>query len=53
MKEKSSENFADKGETPMKSLVLSGGIKGWALGGEDFVQMMDGYVFANWKSIPT
>lgn len=44
-------NGGSKGENEMESLILDGGIKGWALGGDDFVQMMDGYVETNWTSM--
>ncbi|KAI1274515.1 Rhodanese-like domain-containing protein [Xylaria sp. FL0933] len=32
----------------MKSVILAGGIKGWANAGEDFVGFMDGYVPEYW-----
>jgi len=33
----------------MESFILDGGIKGWASGGEKFVQLMDGYQEEAWK----
>ena len=33
----------------MKSVVLSGGIKGWVSSGEEYVSFMDGYDAASWN----
>jgi len=33
----------------MKSVILGGGITGWATAGEEFVKLMDGYVEDAWK----
>jgi arsenical-resistance protein 2 len=32
----------------MQSVILKGGIKGWATAGEDFTAFMDGYVAEHW-----
>ncbi|CAI7663561.1 unnamed protein product [Penicillium bialowiezense] len=44
--------FADyleeKKDTKIKSLILTGGIKGWAAAGEEFTSLMDGYDAAVW-----
>ncbi|KAJ6017546.1 Rhodanese-like domain-containing protein [Penicillium sp. IBT 35674x] len=32
----------------IKSLVLEGGIKGWAAAGDDYTQLMDGYDKSKW-----
>jgi hypothetical protein len=39
----------DKGNTSLKSLVLEGGIKGWAAAGEEYTQLMDGYDETVWR----
>ncbi|CAG8054951.1 unnamed protein product [Penicillium salamii] len=45
--------FADyiqeTGDTEMKSLILAGGIKGWAAAGEEFTALIDGYDASVWK----
>ena len=33
----------------MESCVLEGGIKGWAAAGEEYVEMIDGYVSTAWQ----
>lgn len=33
----------------MKSLILAGGIKGWAAAGEEFTALIDGYDASVWK----
>ncbi|CAI7580772.1 unnamed protein product [Penicillium discolor] len=38
----------DKEDTEVKSLVLSGGIKGWAAAGPDYTSLMDGYDASVW-----
>lgn len=40
--------IADQGDEKMRSLVLSEGVKGWALAGPDYVQQMDGYDESVW-----
>lgn len=35
----------------MQSLILEGGIKGWATGGSEFVEHMDGYDEAVWRGV--
>jgi hypothetical protein len=32
----------------MESFILEGGIKGWANGGKEFVDLMDGYEEGAW-----
>lgn len=32
----------------MKSVILTGGIKGWANAGDEYVKFMDGYVPEYW-----
>ncbi|KAK9367920.1 Rhodanese-like domain-containing protein [Lipomyces kononenkoae] len=34
----------------LKSLVLEGGIKGWAAAGEEYTTLMDGYEESYWKA---
>ncbi|KAL1967000.1 hypothetical protein VTN77DRAFT_3524 [Rasamsonia byssochlamydoides] len=45
--------FADyleeQGNTSLKSLVLEGGIKGWATAGEEYTELMDEYNAAVWS----
>ncbi|KAI0875600.1 Rhodanese-like domain-containing protein [Hypoxylon argillaceum] len=38
----------EQGDKEMQSVILAGGIKGWATAGEDFVRLMDGYVPEYW-----
>ncbi|CRL19553.1 Rhodanese-like [Penicillium camemberti] len=38
----------DQQDTEVKSLVLSGGIKGWAAAGPDYTSLMDGYDASVW-----
>ncbi|KAF4767228.1 hypothetical protein N7455_006852 [Penicillium solitum] len=38
----------DKEDAEVKSLVLSGGIKGWAAAGPDYTSLMDGYDASVW-----
>jgi arsenical-resistance protein 2 len=33
----------------MESLVLEGGIKGWAAAGDDYTRLMDEYDESKWK----
>jgi arsenical-resistance protein 2 len=44
--------FADylkeKNDTEIKSLVLAGGIKGWAAAGTEYTALMDGYDASVW-----
>ncbi|KAJ5301801.1 hypothetical protein PENANT_c002G02003 [Penicillium antarcticum] len=44
--------FADyleaKNDTEIKSLVLTGGIKGWAAAGTEYIALMDGYDASVW-----
>jgi arsenical-resistance protein 2 len=44
--------FADylkeRDEKSMESFILEGGIKGWANGGKEFVDLMDGYEEGAW-----
>ncbi|KAI1812487.1 Rhodanese-like domain-containing protein [Poronia punctata] len=42
------DHIQQQGGTQMKSVILRGGIKGWATAGEDFVDAMDGYVAGHW-----
>jgi arsenical-resistance protein 2 len=39
----------DQGDTTMQSLILLEGIRGWATGGEQYVDAMDGYVASAWE----
>ncbi|KAH9904974.1 Rhodanese-like domain-containing protein [Xylariomycetidae sp. FL2044] len=41
--------ITDRGDPGMKSVILAGGIKGWATAGGEFVAWMDGYDGAVWK----
>lgn len=34
----------------MESVILKGGVRGWACAGEEYVNLMDGYDAAIWKS---
>ncbi|KAJ5561902.1 hypothetical protein N7535_003635 [Penicillium sp. DV-2018c] len=38
----------DKQDTQVKSLVLTGGIKGWAAAGPEYTSLMDGYDASVW-----
>ncbi|KAK9371668.1 Rhodanese-like domain-containing protein [Lipomyces chichibuensis] len=40
----------DQNNSTLKSLVLEGGIKGWATAGEEYTQLMDEYVESAWKT---
>ena len=44
--------FADyieqQGETQLRSLVLDGGIKGWAASGQEYTDLMDEYDASVW-----
>jgi arsenical-resistance protein 2 len=46
--------FADYIETQpnsqIRSLVLEGGVKGWAAAGTEYTQLMDGYEASVWSS---
>ena len=39
----------DQGDTVMRSYTLAEGIKGWALGGKEYVELMDGYDEKVWQ----
>ncbi|KAK7915292.1 arsenate reductase (Arc2) [Apiospora marii] len=41
----------DQGDTQMVSVILKGGIKGWATAGDEFVKWMDGYDEAVWQAL--
>lgn len=38
----------EQGDTTMQSVILKGGIKGWATAGEDYTAFMDAYVSEHW-----
>lgn len=38
-------------EDGMESVILEGGIKGWATAGTEFVEYMDGYNEAVWRGV--
>lgn len=38
----------DQGDKEIQSVILAGGIKGWATAGDEFVKFMDGYVPEHW-----
>jgi arsenical-resistance protein 2 len=38
----------EQSDKEMKSVILVGGIKGWATAGEDYAKSMDGYVAEYW-----
>ncbi|GAW22545.1 hypothetical protein ANO14919_120840 [Xylariales sp. No.14919] len=42
------DHIREQGDENMRSVILTGGIKGWANSGEDFVEFMDGYVSEYW-----
>merc|ERR1712230_318937 len=39
----------DQGNKEMRSVILEGGVAGWAGAGEEYVKLMDGYVESAWK----
>ncbi|KAH6709375.1 Rhodanese-like domain-containing protein [Leptodontidium sp. MPI-SDFR-AT-0119] len=39
----------DRGDGEMKSVILEGGVVGWAGAGVEYVELMDGYVKEAWK----
>jgi len=39
---------AGRGDAEMESIILEGGIKGWATGGSQFVERMDEYDASFW-----
>lgn len=41
--------LATQQDTTIQSLVLTGGIKGWVTGGDDYTSWMDEYDAAVWK----
>ncbi|KAK8074418.1 hypothetical protein PG997_009081 [Apiospora hydei] len=41
----------EKGDKEMESAILKGGIKGWAMAGDEFVQWMDEYDEAVWRAL--
>ncbi|KAI1421566.1 Rhodanese-like domain-containing protein [Xylaria sp. FL1777] len=43
------DHIQEQGDQNMKSVILSGGIKGWANAGETFVEFMDGYTPEHWS----
>ncbi|KAI1359577.1 Rhodanese-like domain-containing protein [Xylaria arbuscula] len=43
-----SDHIQEQGDENMKSVILTGGIKGWANAGAEFVDFMDGYVPDYW-----
>lgn len=45
-----SDYIVDSGDEVMESLILVGGIKGWATAGGDFLEWMDGYDTATWSN---
>ncbi|KAH6634714.1 Rhodanese-like domain-containing protein [Chaetomium sp. MPI-SDFR-AT-0129] len=42
------DHLSDRGDSEMQSLVLVGGIKGWALAGPEYTEWMDGYDAEVW-----
>jgi len=42
--------LGERGDGEMQSMILEGGIKGWAKAGSDFVAHMDEYVEAVWEN---
>lgn len=40
--------LADQGDGDIQSIILTGGIKGWATAGGEFVEYMDGYDESVW-----
>lgn len=42
------DHIQEQGDEQMQSVILAGGIKGWATAGGDFVKFMDGYVPGHW-----
>ncbi|KAI0194281.1 Rhodanese-like domain-containing protein [Xylaria flabelliformis] len=45
------DHIQDQGDKQMQSVILLGGIKGWATAGEDFVEFIDGYVPEHWAQL--
>lgn len=45
-----SDYIVDSGDEVMESLILVGGIKGWATAGGEFLEWMDGYDTAAWSN---
>lgn len=43
------DRIEEQGESGLKSLVLGGGIKGWAGAGSEYTEWMEGYEEAVWK----
>jgi arsenical-resistance protein 2 len=43
------DHLLERGDSTVQSLVLEGGIKGWATSGAEYVQLMDEYVPAVWE----
>lgn len=41
--------IADKGDERMRSLTLEGGIKGWAMAGEEYQRYMVGFERGVWE----
>ncbi|KAI8631441.1 Rhodanese-like domain-containing protein [Xylariaceae sp. FL1651] len=39
----------EQGDNDMQSVILLGGIKGWATAGEEYVKFMDGYIVEYWN----
>lgn len=38
----------ERGDSNMKSMILEGGIKGWAAAGAEYVELMDEYDASVW-----
>ncbi|CAJ2509035.1 Uu.00g140610.m01.CDS01 [Anthostomella pinea] len=47
------DHIQDQGDADMESVILSGGIKGWAGAGGEFVEHMEGYEAEYWKQFPS
>lgn len=45
-----SDYLEEKGDTNTQSLILLEGLKGWAKGGAEYVECIDGYDHAYWES---
>jgi arsenical-resistance protein 2 len=43
------EHLEEQKDREMESLILEGGIKGWAAAGYDYTQLMDEYDESKWK----
>lgn len=41
----------EKGDKDMESVILRGGIKGWATAGEEYVKWMDEYDESIWRAL--